>query len=85
MGKTRFSQKSKKCKLIKEMFKQILQKNDVTLEEFERISSWIKMEFKEEATFKKEQYSKSEITLNSQSCCGSNLQPSGKKPKKPGI
>ena len=43
------------------------------------------MEFKEEATFKKEQYSKSEITLNSQSCCGSNLQPSVKKPKKPGI
>ncbi|BBM52567.1 hypothetical protein JMUB3935_1546 [Leptotrichia trevisanii] len=85
MGKTRFSQKSKKCKSIKEMFKQILQKNDVTLEEFETISGWIKMEFKEEATFKKEQYSKSEITLNSQSCCGSNLQPSAKKPKKPGI
>ena len=54
MGKTRFSQKSKKCKLIKEMFKQILQKNDVTLNEFETISDWIKMEFKEEATFKKE-------------------------------
>ena len=85
MGKIRFSQKSKKCKSIKEMFKQILQKNDVTLEEFETISGWIKMEFKEEATFKKEQYSKSEIALNSQSCCGSNLQPSGKKPKKPGI
>ena len=85
MGETRLSKKIKKCKLIKEMFKQILQKNDVTLEEFERISSWIKMEFKEEATFKKEQYSKSEIALNSQSCCGSNLQPSGKKPKKPGI
>ena len=85
MGETRLSKKIKKCKSIKEMFKQILQKNDVTLEEFETISSWIKMEFKEEATFKKEQYSKSEITLNSQSCCGSNLQPSGKKPKKPGI
>ena len=85
MGETRLSKKIKKCKLIKEMFKQILQKNDVTLEEFERISGWIKMEFKEEAIFKKEQYSKSEITLNSQSCCGSNLQPSGKKPKKPGI
>jgi hypothetical protein len=85
MGETRLSKKIKKCKSIKEMFKQILQKNDVTLEEFERISSWIKMEFKEEATFKKEQYSKSEITLNSQSCCGSNLQLSGKKPKKPGI
>ena len=85
MGKIRFSQKSKKCKSIKEMFKQILQKNDVTLEEFETISGWIKMEFKEEATFKKEQYSKSEIALNSQSCCGSNLQPSVKKPKKPGI
>ena len=85
MGETRLSKKIKKCKSIKEMFKQILQKNDVTLEDFERISGWIKMEFKEEAIFKKEQYSKSEITLNSQSCCGSNLQPSGKKPKKPGI
>ena len=85
MGETRLSKKIKKCKLIKEMFKQILQKNDVTLEEFETISGGIKMEFKEEATFKKEQYSKSEIALNSQSCCGSNLQPSGKKPKKPGI
>ena len=85
MGETRLSKKIKKCKSIKEMFKQILQKNDVTLEEFERISGWIKMEFKEEAIFKKEQYSKSEITLNSQSCGGANLQPSGKKPKKPGI
>ena len=85
MGEIKFNEKIKKCKSIKEMFKQILQKNDVTLEEFETISGWIKMEFKEEATFKKEQYSKSEITLNSQSCCGSNLQPSGKKPKKPGI
>lgn len=54
MGETRLSEKIKKCKLIKEMFKQILQKNDVTLEEFETISGWIKMEFKEEATFKKE-------------------------------
>nr|DAK45269.1 MAG TPA: hypothetical protein [Caudoviricetes sp.]DAM50179.1 MAG TPA: hypothetical protein [Bacteriophage sp.] len=85
MGETRLSKKIKKCKLIKEMFKQILQKNDVTLEEFERISGWIKMEFKEEATFKKEQYSKSEIALNGKFCCGSNLRPSGKKPKKPGI
>ena len=67
------------------MFKQILQKNDVTLEEFERIYGWIKMEFKEEAVFKKEQYSKSEIALNGTFCCGSNLRPSGKKPNKPGI
>jgi len=51
MGEIKFNEKIKKCKSIKEMFKQILQKNDVTLNEFETISDWIKMEFKEEATF----------------------------------
>ena len=85
MGEIKFNEKIKKCKSIKEMFKQTLQKNNVTLNEFETISDWIKMEFKEEATFKKEQYSKSEIALNGQFYCGSNLRPSGKKPKKPGI
>lgn len=54
MGEIKFNEKIKKCKSIKEIFKQILQKNDVTLNEFETISDWIKTEFKEEATFKKE-------------------------------
>ena len=54
MGEIKFNEKIKKCKSIKEMLKQTLQKNDVTLNEFETISDWIKMEFKEEATFKKE-------------------------------